>query len=238
MKDGLLKLPASSDEPLQYAVSESPTGNGLTARPMIRVAIVEDNPDERLLLKRLLVRSRNLQCVGCYASGEDALKSLTILEAQVVLMDMRMPGLSGTACTRLLKKTLPAVTILMVTAFLELEALRESLLAGADGFLNKPLGETECCNAIHYALAGGLPLAKGMMAMVISLFSPCVAGCSLTARENAVLECMTKGLGNKEIAEKLCVSIHAVENSTRKMYRKLHVSNRVQAVTRWPANNR
>src|SRR2546429_429329 len=202
-----------------------------SARPRIPVAVVEDNPDERLLLERLLVRSTWLRCVGCYATGEEALKSPSLQDAQVVLMDIRMPGLSGTDCTRILKKVLPSLAIIIVTAFAEPEALREALLAGANGFLSKPLTEAECCDAIQYALVGGFPLAKGVMRKLIDLCTPSVAGCSLTVRENSVLEYMARGFGNKEIGPRLEISVCAVENAARKIYPKPPWSNRGQAVS-------
>src|SRR5437870_2388065 len=154
-----------------------------SARPRIPVAIVEDNSDDRLLLERLLVRSKWFRCLGCYETGEEALKSLAITEAQVILMDIRMPGLSGIDCTRLLKKVLPTLIILMVTGVADPEALWAAVLAGADGFLTKPLTAPECWDAIQYALAGGMPLSKGMMRRALFSSHPSAAGACLNDRQ-------------------------------------------------------
>jgi DNA-binding NarL/FixJ family response regulator len=128
----------------------------------IGVAVVDDDPNDRLLSKRSLTRSKEFYCVACYADGQEVLDALPSTEAQAVLLDIRMPRMSGISCAQRLKQLLPALTIIMVTAVPDLDALKQSLLAGADGFLVKPLSETECCEALHYSLAGGLPLARSI----------------------------------------------------------------------------
>ena len=215
---------------------ELPTKKGLTFPPRTPVAIVEDNLDDRLLLERLLVRSRHLRCVGSYATGEEALKSPGLSAADVVLMDIWMPGLSGIDCARLLKKVQPNLKILMITGAPKLESLLESLRVGADGFLNKPVTETECCEAIQYALAGGVSLSKMITRELIDWWVPSV-GCHLTLRENEVLKYISKGLRNKEIAHKLGVSIYDVQNCSHTIYLKLHVSNRAEAVNQGHRSN-
>jgi DNA-binding NarL/FixJ family response regulator len=206
----------------------------------IGVAVVDDDPNERLLLKRTLARSKEFYCVACYADGQEVLDALLSTHAQAVLLDIRMPRMSGIFCAQRLKQLIPALTIIMVTAFPDLDALKESLLAGADGFLVKPLSETECCEALHYALAGGLPLAKAMRG---NLTSPLPAQCSATPspallneRESAVMECIAQGLLNKQIAAKLDLSIPVVEYVIRRIYLKLGAANRPEAVSRLRSN--
>lgn len=223
-------LPLMADDGKAALTVSSSNDYSRPPREPVNVAIVDDDPHDRLFLERIIDRSNCLRAVGCYASGEAALKSPRIAEAEVVLMDIRMPGLSGTACTRLLKKVLPTLTVLMVTALAELDVLGESLLAGADGFLNKPLSEAQCGEAILFALAGGLPLAREVARKLAAPFSSC-GGCSLNLKENAILECLARGMRNKEIADKLGVSIYEVQNRTRTIYLKLHVSNRAEAVS-------
>ncbi len=205
--------------------------------PKIPVAIVEDNPDDRFLGERVVVRSKYFRLVGSYENGEEAIKSPAIEQARVVLMDIRMPGMGGIACTRLLKKLLPSLIILMFTAVQAPEALKEAILAGADGFLNKPLSETQCVDAILYALAGGMPLAKGIMRRAICSFNWPLAELSLTDQQNAVVECLANGLQNKQIADELRLSVVGVKKSVHAILDKLHVSSRSEAVVRLNRRN-
>jgi DNA-binding NarL/FixJ family response regulator len=178
----------------------------------IGVAIVEDNPDDRTLLELMLVRLKGLRFVMCYAAGEEALKSPAMVETHVVLMDIRMPGMGGIACTRLLKKVLPGLIILMVTGMDEPGMLREAILAGADGFLSKPLSDGECWEAISASSPG--------------------AKAALTAQQKAVAKCMEKGMANKQIAAELGLSMSGTKKTIHAIFVKLEVSSRVEVVNR------
>ncbi len=201
----------------------------------IPVALVDDDSDDRLVGQRVVLRSRYFRLVGSYENGEDALKSPAIEQAKVVLMDIRMSGLSGIDSTRLLKKLLPALTILMLTVVDEPAMVKDALLAGADGFLTKPLSETECVEAILYALAGGMPLAKGMMRRAIGFSHPSPARRALSERQNAVLDGIKKGRSNKEIAAEMHVSVEGVKKSVHAILAKTSASSRNEAVVRLDA---
>jgi DNA-binding NarL/FixJ family response regulator len=197
----------------------------------IRLAYVDDNSDDRELLKLMVSRLKGLRLVMCFATGEEALKSPAMMEVQVVLMDIRMQGMGGIACARLLKKALPSLTILMLTGMDDPALLWEAFIAGANGFLNKPLSETECWAAISLALAGGVPVVRSAIQGTISSAASGRAATHLSALQRAVLEGFAQGRANKEIAADLGVSVYAVENSARKIYAKLHVQNRAAAVS-------
>jgi DNA-binding NarL/FixJ family response regulator len=194
----------------------------------IRVAYVDDDWE---LLKLMASRLKGLRLVMCFATGEEALKSPAIVEVQVVLMDIRMPGIGGIACTRLLKKALPSMTILMLTGMEEPGLLWEAFIAGANGFLNKPLNETECWAAINLALAGGLPVGRTIMGRVVSSFNSS-ARIPLSAQQSAVANCMAKGIGNKQIAAELGLSLSGTKKSIHAIFGKLRASSRTDAVNR------
>ncbi len=202
----------------------------------IGVAVVDDDPNYRLLLRRSLDQSKEFHCVACYADGEEAIDALPSTAAQAVLLDIRMPRMSGIFCARRLKQLLPALTIIMVTVVPELDLLQESLLAGAEGLLDKAASDTNYCEAIRYALAGGMPLAKTIIARLTS--TPVTSNCSLSSlpalneRESAVMECIKRGLSNKLIAAELGWSIHIVAYEVRRIFSKLRVVNRAEAVSR------
>ena len=199
---------------------------------LVPVAIVDDNADDRALFELLVRGSRKLRVAGSYAKGEDALKSRGVGDAKVVLMDLRMPGMGGIECTRLLKKLIPSLTILIVTSMEEPDTLWGAILAGADGILSKPFSEAGCSGAILCALAGGMPLAKWMLRRAISSSIQPPAGARLTGRQDAILKCAARSMSNKEIADELHLSLSGVKKSFHAILVKLDASSRSEAVIR------
>lgn len=210
---------------------------GTTApAPIITVAVVEDDDGIRQSLAAIIKRQADLQCVGAYASAEDALREIPTLRPHVILMDINLPGQSGVECVRALAPRLPETHIVMLTVFDEAHAIFDSLAAGAIGYLLKPAPAPILCKAIREVHAGGAPMSAQIARMVVQAFKkPAAAKGSehLSHREHQVLELLAKGLASKEIADQLGISYWTVETYVAGIYKKLHVRSRAQAVAKF-----
>jgi DNA-binding NarL/FixJ family response regulator len=199
----------------------------------IQVAIVEDSAGVREGWTKLLNSAAGFQCVGACANGEEALKRLPALRPQVVLMDINLPRLSGIECTRQLKDNLPATQILMVTVHSDNERVFQALKAGASGYLLKRTTPPELLQAIREVRDGGAPMTGEIARKVIEAFHhlPPADGqtSSITPREREILELLSQGLANKEIADRLAISFDTVRHHLRHIYEKLHVCCRTEA---------
>lgn len=208
----------------------------------IDVAIVEDNRGLRRSLRDILNRTDGLRCVADYGTGEEALKGLTAVRPAVVIMDINLPGMSGVDCVRILVERLPSVLILMLTIQSNIGAVFESLRAGACGYLCKPLRARELVAAVRDVIAGGSPMTAEIARQVVRTFkeTPPPAAVSkplpdLSERERQVLEMLAEGFLYKEIAETMELSWNTVNTYTRRIYEKLHVRSRAQAVAKFRA---
>lgn len=133
-----------------------------TAKP-VAISIVDDDRVVLRAMQHMLKRCGLFHGVSIFGSGTEALAALRPELAQVVLMDIRMPGMSGIECTQRLKSLLPEVKILMVTALVDTDTMTQALQAGADGYLIKPFTVPEGLQAIQLALCGGTPMSKAIM---------------------------------------------------------------------------
>lgn len=201
----------------------------------IRVAIVEDNADDRELFRRAVVKSPGLCCAGACITGEQALRELPDTLPDVVLMDIHLPGINGNECMQRLRVKLPALKVVMVTSDRNDEMLFTALRAGADGYITKPCDRATLSKVIVETMAGGHPIASDMtfrlMQAAISKPGRCLAAHpNLSLRENEVLGCVARGLENKEIAKQMDVSVFTVNAHLQSIYEKLGVRNRMEAV--------
>ncbi len=171
-----------------------------------------------------------------YANAEEALEDIKRSRPQVVLMDINLPGMNGIECTRLIKAMYPDIQIMMCTIFEDSEKIFDALKAGANGYiLKKAAGET-LINDIKELINGGAPMSSDIARKVVNSFSqpPMTKNheATLTKRENEILDMLGKGYGNKEIADKLFVSVYTVRTHIYHIYEKLHVRNRVEALNK------
>lgn len=202
----------------------------------IRVSIVEDNTRLRGSLSKLIELSDGFECVSQHPSGEAALADLPKHKPDVVLMDINLPGINGVECVRQLKPQLPATQIVMLTVYENTDLIFQALTAGATGYLLKQTAPTELLEAMRDVQAGGSPMTGHIARKVVASFQQ--AGKSskdfenLTPRENEVLEHLTKGFLYKEIAETMNISYDTVHTHIRKIYEKLHVRSRTEAVAK------
>jgi len=200
----------------------------------IKVSIIEDDPGTRDSLIKVLQNATGLTCLHGYPDGETALKGLPGAVPDVVLMDIRLPGMSGIECVAKLKEKLPQVDVLMLTTYEETDLIFESLRAGATGYLLKNMPPAELVNAVFQARTGGSPLSMRIARKIVGHFQQikqAKAGTeALTKREQEILSLLAKGFLYKEIADQLKISINTVRVHIQKVYEKLHVHSRSQAI--------
>jgi DNA-binding NarL/FixJ family response regulator len=213
-------------------------GTILAEGQMLTVLLVDDHEVVREGTRKLLERAGDLQVVGEAADGEDAVRQAQTLRPQVVLMDVRMPGLSGLEATRRIKASVPATRILVLTAYDEDQYVFPLLQAGADGYLLKTTGGRELIQAVRDVAAGRSVLDPQITGKVVSHATGRPRGYrgpemveSLTEREIQVLQSVARGLSNKEIADALVLSTYTVQVHLRNIFGKLNVSSRTEAVT-------
>ena len=197
------------------------------------VAIVEDDPQLRAAFVDLIDASEGLACVGSYASAEHALEALPAAGAEVLLMDINLPGLSGVDCTRRLKQQLPATHLVMLTSFDDSELIFESLKAGATGYVLKRTPPPQILAAIRDVCDGGAPMSGVIAHKVVQFFHHNQGAAELqrlTERERVVLDALSEGQQYKEIAQHLSISINTVRKYIKSIYEKLQVNTRADAV--------
>jgi len=205
---------------------------------MIRVALVEDDEKIRNHLINLLENSDNFRCVGAYPDAEEALEDIPEKFPEIVLMDINLPGIDGIECTRQLKLKIPSILIVMLTVYEDASKIFNALKAGAVGYLLKLTKPDEILAALKEVSEGGSPMSAQIARKVVQSFqkkSPQTSDVTsnLTPRENQILELLTKGFLYKEIASELNISIDTVHNHLRKIYEKLQVHSRTEAVVKF-----
>jgi DNA-binding NarL/FixJ family response regulator len=199
---------------------------------MIKISIIEDQRDMRESLVACLDQAPGIRCVGAYASGEEALRSLPKGEPDVVLMDINLPGMSGIECVARLKERLPKVQVLMLTTYDDGDLIFDSLRAGAHGYLLKNVPQAELLQAVQQVQMGGAPMSLQVARKVISHFhvsKPASELSKLTDRELEILRLLAKGYMYKEIADHLAISMSTVRTHVCGVYEKLHVHSRTEA---------
>ena len=206
---------------------------------IIRVSIVEDDNQARESLAVLFNGTAGFRCVSTHGSTEDALKKLPLTDCDVVLLDLSLPGASGIECARELKRRRPALLLLVLTVHEDQEKIFESLKAGACGYLLKKTPLAQLVAAIEEIVAGGSPMSPAVARKVTQYFQalpPASGGLAvLTDREREVLDHIARGRANKEIAARLNISQHTVDNHIRAIYEKLQVHNRTEAAAKYLA---
>jgi DNA-binding NarL/FixJ family response regulator len=203
----------------------------------IRLAVVEDNLPFRRGLRSLLDLTPGIECVGMYATGEEALRELPKVAPDVVLMDLNLPGLSGIECTLELKRLRPAAQVLMLTIEDDSERVFAALRAGATGYLLKAATPAEILDGIQLVAQGGSPMSAVIARRVVESFhgmgGSSAAKDSLTAREVEVLDRIARGRRIKEVAAELGVGVTTVQTYLRRIYEKLQVHSQAEAVAKF-----
>src|ERR1700744_994027 len=203
----------------------------------INVSIVEDNEQLRGTLSRMISKAEGFHWVSQYGSAEAALEGLPKDKPNVVFMDINLPGINGVECVRRLKQVAPEILVVMLTAYEDTENIFAALAAGASGYLLKRAPRAELLDALREVCRGGSPMTTHIARKVVQSFQK--AGPSpqptenLSQREQEVLDCLSQGFLYKEIAEKLGISYETVPTYIRRIYEKLQVRTRTEAVAKF-----
>jgi DNA-binding NarL/FixJ family response regulator len=203
----------------------------------ITISIVEDNDQLRGTLARVISRAPGFACLGQHATAEAALAAIPNEKPEVVLMDINLPGMNGVECVRRLKQLLPQIQVVMLTVYEDTDSIFNALAAGASGYLLKRTKSAELLEAIRDVVKGGSPMTAHIARKVVLSFQRSPASAAPTAdlspREKEVLDCLAQGFLYKEIAEKLGISYETVHTYIRRIYEKLQVRTRTEAVAKF-----
>jgi two-component system, NarL family, response regulator LiaR len=197
----------------------------------IRVLIVDDHALVRSGLNTFLLAYDDLEIVGEAASGPEAIRLIEVRRPDVVLMDLKLPGMSGAAATRAIRAAHPGVQVIALTSFPEEDLVREVLEAGATGYLLKDVSADDLAAAIRAAAQGEPALAPvAAQALVHAAIGGPPLGRDLSEREREVLALLVQGLDNAAIAERLGVSRATAKFHVSSILAKLGAANRGEAI--------
>jgi len=201
------------------------------------VAVVEDDPSIREVLAAWIQETVGLACVGQFPDAESAVAKMVDCKPSVALVDINLPGLSGIECVRSLKPRLPDTQFVMVTVYDDSTHIFDALSAGATGYLLKRTPREALIAALREVYSGGSPMSSYIARKVVqSLQQPkpkIEAIHELSKREKEVLALLAQGYLYKEIADTMSISVPTVNSFIRRIYEKLHVNSRGQAVARY-----
>ncbi|NNE42624.1 MAG: response regulator transcription factor [Gemmatimonadetes bacterium] len=198
---------------------------------MIRVSLVEDDDDIRLTLSRLIEGSDGFTCVSTYSNAEDAIAGLAEDAPDVVLLDIRLPGMTGIEAVPKIRQAVEAADIVMLTVLKDDELVFEALRAGASGYLIKDSGTERILDAITEVRAGGAPMSSSVARQIVRSFRAAEKS-PLSPRETDVLGELCKGSSYRAIAEALHVSEDTVHFHIKNIYKKLQVHSKSEAVAK------
>jgi DNA-binding NarL/FixJ family response regulator len=203
----------------------------------VSVSIVEDHRDTRERLAELLSDEANVRYVGGYTTAEEALREIPASPPDVVLIDIRLPGMSGIDCVARLKSKLPGLQVLMLTTSEENNLIFKSIRAGASGYLLKNVEFADLMQAIEQVHSGGAPMSMDIARKVVDHFreiqKPATEIEKLTTEEQEILALVSEGCPDKEIATALDISVPTIRTHRRHVYEKLHVQCRTEATLKY-----
>jgi DNA-binding NarL/FixJ family response regulator len=207
----------------------------------VSLAIVEDNVGFRESLVRMLNDAPGFRCAHAYCTAEEALRGIPASPPDVVLMDINLPGMSGVECVRRLHAATPKIRVIMLTVYENTENIYAALKAGASGYILKRTSPAKLLEAIQDVVDGGAPMSSAIARKVVQSFqAPPPAGAKvedLSVREKEVLDMLAKGYLYKEISDQLHLSLGTIKTYVRRIYEKLHVQSRTEAVIKYLGQN-
>jgi DNA-binding NarL/FixJ family response regulator len=208
-----------------------------SAPPDISVSIVEDDKQTREILAEWVAHARGFQLSGESENAERAIELLPKSQPDVVLMDINLPGISGVEAVKKLKRLLPKAQFMMLTVYEDTDYIYAALAAGATGYLLKQASREELLSAIENVHRGGSPMNSRIARKVVQFFRQSAMAArateALSAREEEVLSLLASGYLYKEIAAKLSIAVPTVNTFVRRIYEKLHVRTRGQAIAKY-----
>ena len=202
----------------------------------ISIAIVEDLDVIRNGLKDFISLSTDFLVVGSFKTGEEALQQLPVIRPDIVIMDINLPGMNGIECIRQVKDKSPSTQFMMFTVYENDDKVFEALKAGASGYLLKNTGLLQIAESVKELHEGGSPMSANIARKMVNLFRDTDKKTPfldlLSNREKEILQLLAKGLLYKEIAEQLTITTGTVRIHIHKIYEKLHVQNRTEAINK------
>ena len=202
----------------------------------ISIAIVEDLDVVRNGLKDFISLSTDFLVVGSFKTGEEALQKLPEIKPDIVIMDINLPGMNGIECIRQVKGKSPGTQFMMFTVYENDDKVFEALKAGASGYLLKNTGLLHIAESVKELYEGGSPMSANIARKMVNLFRDTDKKTPfldiLSTREKEILQLLAKGLLYKEIAEQLNITTGTVRIHIHKIYEKLHVQNRTEAINK------
>jgi len=203
----------------------------------VAVSIIEDDAEVRGILVRWVNTAPGFRCASDHGCAESALACLPDEKPDIVLVDINLPGLNGVECVGRLKPMLPKTQFVMLTVYEDSDHIFQALAAGAIGYLLKRTRREELIGALEQIRAGGSPMTGYIARKVVQAFqsqwSETPETRSLSVREREVLELLTRGHLYKEICQILGITMGTVNTHARRIYEKLHVRSRAEAVARY-----
>jgi DNA-binding NarL/FixJ family response regulator len=203
---------------------------------MIKILIYEDNPQLREGLSMLINGSDGFEVLAAYKNCNDVVAEVEAWNPNVILMDIDMPGVNGIEGLKLIRKINAGVKILMLTVFDDNKNVFESLKAGANGYILKKTPPAKLLEYISEAASGGAPMTASIATQVLKMFSdihdPVYADYNLSEREKQVLQFLVNGYSYKMIAAEMFIAIDTVRSHIKKVYEKLHVNSKSEAVAK------
>ncbi len=201
---------------------------------MITVSIAEDLPEVRTSLEKLIKAQQDMLLLSSFPNAEEAMPHLLEQQPNIVIMDINMPGISGIDCIRKIKDDCPGTQFMIFTIYENDDKVFDALAAGASGYLLKKTPGDKIIEAIHELHEGGSPMSSQIARKVISYFKEKTkqGHDDLTNKENEVLLLLSKGFLYKEIAIQLHITLGTVTQHIHRIYEKLHVNNRTEAINK------
>ncbi len=199
----------------------------------IKVLIVDDHQVVREGLRRIIHLDDDITVIGEASNGEEAISQAALLSPDVIIMDLKMPGMDGISATREIKKRLPDSNILVLTLFAE-DFIREAIEAGASGYILKDSNSEQIANAIHQVNDGLSPIAPSLsrgLVVEFAALSRNTRSSVLTKRQKEILKQIADGVSSREISNNLFISPSTVKREIRNIFDKLGVNDRSHAVS-------
>jgi DNA-binding NarL/FixJ family response regulator len=204
---------------------------------MITVSIVDDEAALRRSIEAFINDAPGFKCASAYANADEALRRLPSDKPDVVLMDINMAGMNGIDCVARLKSGHPAMQVLMLTVYEDSEKIFKALASGASGYMLKRQAPGSLLEAIREVHQGGSPMSSSIARKVVASFQKAptkdAPSNPLSAREEMVLARLVKGAPYKQIAAELDITVPTVRSYLRRIYEKLHVQSRTEAVAKY-----
>lgn len=202
----------------------------------ITLAIVEDLDEVRDGLKNFIGLSSDFKVLDTFKTAEEALYDIPKLKPDIVIMDISLPGMNGIECIRQLKEKSPKTQFMMFTVYENDEKVFEALKAGASGYLLKNTGLVQLIESLKELHSGGSPMSANIARKLVTVFRTKEKDAEpvevLSHRENEILQLLSRGLLYKEIADQLSIATGTVRQHIHKIYEKLHVQNRTEAINK------